>query len=410
MLLSAFARFSRTSPSRLAFDKARTAGHVETIDGLAHGPCDTYRRAILEAVSPEWLRPLFTSIFRPLQRGQALEAMACWEGSSFVALAGTGSCSATPIHCASCLPKVHRHGSVTYAHQLLGAALIHPDVREVLPLRPEPSVKHDGADKHAGERHAATRVVAKLRQDHPHLTCIVTEDRLRSNAPHIEPLHADDLHDILGVKEGNQAFLFPPGQAAEHTGRVTDDARHDRAAGLMHRVRWVKDVPLHEANAAVRVHVIESWESGDDQGQHCSWVTDWRVSKRNVFRLMRGGRARWKMAHATFKTLNNQGDHFEHHDGHGTQHLSGVFALLLMVAFWVDQTPQLCGALLQAVGSQLGRKRLRWERMRALCDDDALEARRQRLEAVLYGVKKPKPSVASDSSSRASDALCDRRP
>jgi hypothetical protein len=35
----------------------------------------------------------------------------------------------------------------TYAHQILGAALIHPDMREVIPLLPAPIVKHDGADK-----------------------------------------------------------------------------------------------------------------------------------------------------------------------------------------------------------------------------------------------------------------------
>jgi hypothetical protein len=30
--------------------------------------------------------------------------------------------------------------------------------------------------------------IAKLRQDHPHLQVIVTEDSLSSNAPHIETL------------------------------------------------------------------------------------------------------------------------------------------------------------------------------------------------------------------------------
>jgi hypothetical protein len=34
------------------------------------------------------------------------------------------------IHCTSCLHKVHRNGSITYYHQMLGAAIIHPDMRE----------------------------------------------------------------------------------------------------------------------------------------------------------------------------------------------------------------------------------------------------------------------------------------
>jgi len=50
--MAAFARFSRTSPSLLAFDKARAEGHVATSDGMARVPCDTPRRARLDAVCP----------------------------------------------------------------------------------------------------------------------------------------------------------------------------------------------------------------------------------------------------------------------------------------------------------------------------------------------------------------------
>jgi hypothetical protein len=39
---------------------------------------------------------------------------------------------------------------------------------------------------------------------------------------------------------------------------------------------------------------MEYWEIGQDMVQHFSWVTNLRVSKRNVYQLMRGGRARWK--------------------------------------------------------------------------------------------------------------------
>ena len=70
-----------------------------------------------------------------------------------------------------------------------------------------------------------------------------------------------------------------------------------------------------------------------------------------------------------FHTLQNHGDHCEPHDGHGTTQLSGVLALRLLWACWVDQPQPLCGALCQAVWSTLGSKRLRWERRRALLDD-----------------------------------------
>ena len=143
------------------------------------------------------------------------------DGYYLLALDGTGYFSSTTIHCASCLHRVHRNGTITYTHQMLGAAIIHPDVRAVIPLMPEPIGTHDGTDKNDCERNAAKRFVVKLRQDHPHLKFIVTEDSLSSNAPHIETLQHHDLHYILGVKEGDHAYLFLQVQAAEHAGRVT---------------------------------------------------------------------------------------------------------------------------------------------------------------------------------------------
>jgi hypothetical protein len=397
-LMSAFAMFCLKAPSLLAFDKERAEGNLHTIYGIARVPCDTYMRERLDPLAPKWLRPVFKSVFRQLQRGKALEEMLFLDGHYLLALDGTGYFSSPTIHCASCLHTVHRNGSVTYAHQMLGAAIIHPDVRAVIPLMPEPIGQHDGTDKNDCERNAAKRFVGKLRQDHPHLKFIVTEDSLSSNAPHIETLHHHALHYILGVKEGDHAFLFQQVQAAEYAGRVTSYERHDRAAGVIHRFRFVNDVPLNASNVDVRVNFIEYWEIGDAKVQHFSWVTDLRVSKRNVFHLMRGGRARWKIENETFNTLKNQGYNFEHNYGHGEQHLSVVFAMLMMLAFLVDQAQQLCCALFQAVWAKLGSKRLLWERMRALFYDYALTSMRQLFEALLYGFKKSSPLATLDSS------------
>src|SRR3989454_7188280 len=397
-LMSAFAMFSLKSPSLLAFDKERAEGNLATIYGIERVPCDTYMREILDPLSPALLRPLFKSIFRQLQRGKALEPMAFLEDYYLVALDGTGYFSSKTIHCASCLHKVHRNGSRTYYHQMLGAAIIHPDVRAVSPMMPEPIVKQEGTVKNDCERNAAKRFLVKLRQDHPHLKFIVTEDSLSSNAPHIETLHAHGLHYILGVKEGDHTYLFQQVQAAEHSGRVTSYERHDRAAGLVHRFRFVNDVPLNQSNAAIRVNVIEYWEMNDDRVQHFSWVTDLRVSQRNVYALMRGGRARWKIENETLNTLKNQGYHFEHNYGHGEQNLSVVLATLMLLAFLVDQTQQRCCAVFRAVWAKLGSKRLVWERMRALFYGYRLTSMRELLEALFYGYERHRPLVIIDTS------------
>jgi len=396
-LMAGFAMFSLKCPALLDFDQQCAEGNLRTIYGIERVPCDSYMRELLDGVAPDSLRPLFTGVFRQLQRGKALEEMVFFQDCYLLALDGTGYFSSKTIPCSSCLETHHRDGSITYSHQLLGAALIHPDRRAVIPLRPEAILKQDGSEKNDCERNAANRFLAKLRRDHPHLRVIVTEDGLSSNAPHLETLQAYGCHYILGVKEGDHGYLFAQVRAAEQAGRVQQYERHDRATGITHRFRFLNDVALNESRADVHVNFLEYWEVSPHHVQHWSWVTDLRVHHANVDTLMCGGRARWKIENETFNTLKNQGYHFEHNSGHGAQHLSVVLAVLMMLAFLVDQTQQLCCALFGAVWQQLGSKRVLWERLRALFFAYALASMRQLLEALFYGVKKSAPQFVDSS-------------
>ena len=112
---------------------------------------------------------------------------------------------------------------------------------------------------------------------------------------------------------------------------------------------------------------------------------------------MQGARARWRIENETFNTLKNQGYHFEHNFGHGYQHLSVVFATLMMLAFLVDQVQQLCCPLFQAAWAKWGSKRLLWEKMRAYFYAYALESMRHLFEALYYDLNKSAPTLAIDS-------------
>jgi hypothetical protein len=113
---------------------------------------------------------------------------------------------------------------------------------------PEAIVQFNGSDNNDCERHTAKRFVAKLRKDDPDLKFIVTEASLSSNVPHVETLHDHDLHYILGVNAGDHAFLWNQVQASERAERVTYEEWHDRAAGLVHRFRFVDQVPRNASN------------------------------------------------------------------------------------------------------------------------------------------------------------------
>ena len=190
-LLSGFAMFSLKDSSLLEFDQRRAKDdNLKRIYGLKIIPCDTHMRTILDPVSPDDLKPLFKDIVGQVRQAGFLTQLK-FRGHYLVSLDGTGYFSSATIHCASCLEKKSsKTGEVSYAHQALVGAIVHPDFKEVLPLAPEAIVKQDGATKNDCERNAAKRFLAQLRQDYPEWAFIITEDGLSANAPCISTTYA----------------------------------------------------------------------------------------------------------------------------------------------------------------------------------------------------------------------------
>jgi hypothetical protein len=386
-LMSAFAMFSLKDPSLLAFDERREKenDNLERVYGMKRIPCDTQTRTILDDVDPEAVKASFKDVFREAQRGKVLEDFVFIEGHYLLSVDGTQYFFSNKIHCDSCLEKVNSEtGEVSYSHQLLGAAIVHPDQKAVIPIAPEPIIKQDGESKNDCERNAAKRLFAQVRKNHPHLPLIVTQDSLSPNAPNIRTLGEHNLRYILRVKEGDHAFLFEKVEEAHREGQTTEATYH--GIGVKHRFRFINQVPLNKSNQDLLVNFIEYWQIEDGEiTKHFTWVTDFTVTEGNVFQLMRGGRAYWKIENETFNTLKNQGYQFDHNFGHGENHLSVVFALLMMLAFLVDQIQQLACRLFQAVWEKEGSKKRLWEHMRSLFYSLPFESMEDIYRALLYG-------------------------
>ena len=401
-LMSAFAMFSLKDPSLLAFDERRKEEdhNLKNIFGIEQIPCDTQMREVIDNIPDESIRPAFLANFRRLQRGKALEPMVFMEGCYLLALDGTGYFSSEKLHSKACMVKVSKKsGKTSYYIQTLGACLVHPDYKEVIPLCPEIIQKQDGATKNDCERNAAKRFFGKFRKDHPHLKVIVIEDGLSSNAPHIEVLKANNVHFILGVKQGDHEFLFKYIDRAVEEGKAVEFSFMDEKNPLMeHYFRFVNDVPLNGSNQDLLVNFLEYWQTERDDVTYFSWVTDFTITVENAYQLMRGARTRWKIENETFNTLKNQGYHFEHNYGLGQKYLSTNFILLMMLAFLVDQTQQLCCTLFQSVWKKLGSKRSLWEQMRGMFRNFKLESMEMLFLALLYGYEKQVPVIYLNSS------------
>lgn len=390
-LMSGYAIFALKDPSLLSFDRRRKddESNLKRVFGLQNVPSDSQMREILDPIDPEWFRPLFRDLFSQLQRGKALEPLAYYQGCYLLSIDGTGSFSSENISSASCLEKKNKSGKITYHQQVLGAAIVHPDFREVIPLMPEMIIKQDGSTKNDCERNAAKRFLKRVREDHPRLGLIAIEDGLSSNAPHIKELEFHGMHYILGAKEGDHPLLFHTLAAAAAQGEVIEfRMRDEKNPKITHRFRWLNNTPLNQSNLDLKVNALEYWEESDKKTLHFAWVTDFEITQQNAFILMRGGRARWKIENETFNTLKNQGYHFEHNYGLGKEHLSEVFVMLMMLAFLIDQTQQLTSALFNAAWQKLGSKKALWENIRNLFYSYEVESMEVIYRAIVHGFRK----------------------
>ena len=393
-LMSAFAMFSLKDASLLAFeDSSRNNVNLKTIYHINEVPCDTQMRTILDDVSVDDIAPLYRRVFSQLQRGNVLNEMAFDKGRYLVSVDGTGYFSSKEIHCSSCLEKKNsKTGAITYHHQMLGAVVVHSDFKEVIPLMPEPIIKQDGESKNDCERNASKRFFERLRREHPHLPIIITEDSLSSNVPHLAELEKHKLDYIIGVKEGDHAFLF------NFIRNSTLSYHEYKVANTLHCFRFINQVPLNESNQDKLVNFLEYWEIKGDKIQHFSWIISDVLRKDNVYKMMRGGRTRWKVENETFNTLKNQNYNFEHNYGHGKKNLSVIFALLMMLVFLVDQAQQLSCSLFQAVWKKSRSKRNLWRNMRSLFHSLEFDSMESIFSAMLYGYKKPRVEILNNTS------------
>jgi hypothetical protein len=280
---------------------------------------------------------------------------------------------------------------------MLGAVLLHPDHREVIPLAPEPIIKQDGQNKNDCERNAARRLLEKIRREHPRLGLIVVEDGLASNAPHIRDLMRLRMHFLLGAKPGDHEFLYERLLEAFDDEHITHISW--REGNRCCAIAFVNGLPLNESNQDLLVNVLQycEYDESSHQEKRFTWVTDLQITRSNSGHLVRGGRARWKIENETLNTLKNQGYNFEHNYGHGEKNLSVVFAMLMMLAFLVNRTEQLCCPLFQAIVQKYRTKRAMWDNLRSHFRHFTFQTMRYLYEVMLndLAIELPAPTLNS---------------
>ena len=131
--------------------------------------------------------------------------------------------------------------------------------------------------------------------------------------------------------------------------------------------RYINRVSLNKEHKDLLVNFIDYWEehpNGKTFQYAC--VTDLPLTADNATEIVRAGRSRWKVENETFNTLKNQGYRLEHNYGHGVKHLSSVFGVLTMLAFFLDQIVEANCRYFQAARGRCHSKTFYWEVVRGL--------------------------------------------
>lgn len=368
VLMSGFAMMFYQDSSLLEFqqrlEEAIHKNNLQTLFQVESIPKDSQMREVIDEVESRELESLFEDFLRPLQRGKHLEGYRVLGDYYLISVDGSGYFSSDKIHCSGCLKKETKKGKIWYEHEIVQAALMHPDKRQVFPLAPEEVRNTEGRGKQDCEIEAGKRLVRKIRRSHGKLKIIIVGDSLYSKQPFMEALAEEGMRYVLVVKGDDHKLLMEWVNEQRQMKEVSRLEVKDQK-GRLHIYEWINEVPLNGNKKTLWVNYFEYWlVDGGKVTYHNSWVTDFSVSEGNVTKLVRMGRCRWKIENETFNTLKNQGYHIEHNFGHGEKHLSINFLLLNLLAFFMHQIFELTDPLYQECRRAFGSRRNLWDHLR----------------------------------------------
>jgi hypothetical protein len=332
--LAAFSIFFMGSPSFLGHQRALAEGHgrsnCETLFGMAAIPSDNYIRLMLDGASPAAFDGLF---MKAIETAGPLTPFQCLDGRVLVALDGTEHFCSRKITCEQCSTRRRSDGGTEYFHAFLGASMVAPGHKQVLPLPPEFIAPQDGAEKQDCERNATKRWLASHGADLAHLRPVYLGDDLFACQPVVAAIQDAGGNFILTCKPSSHKTI------AEYLyGADLQEHRHTvckRGKCTTTIYRWLSGVPLRATDDAILVNwfSIEILNAKGKRTYYNSFVTDLAITSGIVAELAACGRARWKIENETFNVLKTNGYNLEHNFGHGKKTLASVLVTLNLLAF-----------------------------------------------------------------------------
>lgn len=427
VLQSGLAIFSLKDSSLLDYNSqfSNRSKNILRIYKISNCPSDTQMRSILDEVAPIQIERIKRMVLEKVKQSGLLKEFEYFKGWKLLLVDGVHHYSSKKVKCDNCLKREHEDGTITYSHAMLCGVIAHPSKKEVLPIAEEAIIHQDGETKNDCELNASIRLIKKIATRNLGERFIFVEDALYANGPHVKLIQSQGNRFIIRVKPGSGAGnvieQYEALMRGEHPHeKLYKEHKLYKLHGIIKPIpkpkldklivtegkiikewHYVNGLYLNESHKDLGVGFVHYEERSESDGRilkKFEWITDIILTEESVKKVVLAGRSRWKIENETFNTLKNQGYHFEHNFGHGHKNLCTNFALLMMLAFLIDQIQQLCNEVFQKALVAAKRKKYLWNDMRSFFRTLPFDSMEMIYKAIIYGVKIEYLAIQNDSS------------
>jgi hypothetical protein len=373
-LLGAFSVFFTQCPSFLAhqkmLEKTQGKSNAQTLFDIEKIPTDNHIRTLLDPVDPKLVFPVFERCFKALNDSGRLEAFRIFNGNLLIAVDGTEYHSSKKVHCDNCSRKEHANGSTTYTHSVLTPVIVSPNHKQAIPLEPEYILPQDGAEKQDCENAAYKRWLEKHSEKYRGVGATITGDDLYSRQPVCLLTKEKGLNFIFVCKPDSHKSLYEwigdliDGETL-HTYRITRWNGRNRE---IYTYRYANEVPLRDSEDALFVnwHEVSVTKENGELIYKNAFVTNEKITHKNVEALTSCGRGRWKVENENNNTLKTKGYNLEHNYGHGEKNLSCLLTTLIILSFLFHTALEFMNRKYRLIRKELPSRKSFFEDIRAL--------------------------------------------
>ena len=132
--------------------------------------------------------------------------------------------------------------------------------------------------------------------------------------------------------------------------------------------RFVNQVPLRDGDDALKVNWCELTTTLSDGTVKYknAFATNFKITSKNVKKIVADGRARWKIENENNNILKNNGYHLTHNFGHGHKYLAQLFLTFNLLAFLFHTVLEIGDEKYRLLRSELPTRKIFFDDIRAL--------------------------------------------